>query len=60
MFSLFNLGTQELLILFCAAAIAGMAILVVFLTKRQGRHASLEAENERLRDELARHKKSQG
>jgi len=45
-----------------AAVLAGVVLLVVLLTRRQKplshRQASLEAENERLRDDIAKLKKT--
>jgi hypothetical protein len=68
LFGLFNLGPAELLILLVvglcfAGLVVGIVLLVVSLTRRQGppgasdRQAALEAENQRLREELARLKK---
>jgi len=65
MLAFFNLGTQELLILmvggvFCTTVIAGVVVLIVVLTRSQGRQNSLDLENQRLRDELARRRENQG
>jgi multidrug efflux pump subunit AcrB len=67
-FGLFNLGMQEMIILFlgglCLAGfIASIVVLVILLTRRQGRddvptrQAATEAENQRLREELAKLKR---
>jgi multidrug efflux pump subunit AcrB len=67
-FGLFNLGAQESIILLLGAScfagfIASIVVLVVLLTRRQGRdgvpnrQAATEAENLRLREELAKIKK---
>lgn len=67
-FGLFNLGAQEILILFVgglcfAGVIMCIVVLVVLLTRRQGRddvtnrQAATEAENQRLREELAKLKR---
>jgi hypothetical protein len=65
MFALFNFSTQELLVLlvgglFCTAVIAGLVVLILVLTRSQGHQSSLESENQRLRDELARRQQDQG
>jgi hypothetical protein len=59
-FGIFNLGASEIVVLL---AIASIVVLVILLTRRQGRAdvpdriAALEAENQRLREELDKLKK---
>lgn len=68
--AMFSLGTTELVILFivgflCLAVPAGLALLIIFIVRRQpseipGDHAALMAENQRLREEIARLKHASG
>jgi hypothetical protein len=68
-FGAFNLGPQEFIVLLLGGlcftgVIATIVVLVVLLTRRQGRdevpnrQAALEAENRRLREELDKLKRN--